>query len=72
MSQNGFDQYKKLLLTTMEEHTEAIHELIKSVHKLEREMSEFQGRVKVISLFAGLVGGGLMSILVSLIVAFVK
>jgi len=69
---NGFSEYKKLIIYKMEEHTKAINELVKSVKNLETEMAEFRGKSKVMSIFAGLVGGGVMSIFVSLVITLIK
>lgn len=69
---NGFSEYKKLIIYKMEEHTKAINELVKSVKCLETEMAEFRGRAKVMSLFAGLLGGGVMSVIVSFVITALR
>lgn len=69
---NEFDQYKKLLLYVTREHTESIAKLTQSVNKLEVKLSNFEGKVRIMSLFAGLAGGGIVSILATLVVTALR
>ena len=67
MGENGFAEYKRVILFRLDQQDEILAELVKAVKLLSNDVSNIKGRFKIGSLITGFLGGGIMSLLITLL-----
>ena len=60
MSENGFAEYKRVIIFRLDQQDEILSQLVIAVKTLSEDVSNLKGRFKIGSLITGFIGGSLM------------